>query len=654
MPRAARRPRPAGPPGRRGPCGGDAGGDSPRPARWPPGRLRCCSGSDRRRCCSGSDRHRCCCGCCRCACGCRSDRRRPWPRQCGRDRCSCRRSGRAARRRRWWRWWWCARSARLTVVGRRVALFQQCDLPVGERLTVGADGHRRRGDGRARRRWSGRRRSARRRRGRDRRWDRCRDRRRRRAVGRGPVGPAISLGGILLGAILLDGRLDDPAGDPAPLATGALDVGVLDDGAPERPADGPEPVVSRILSMISPFFRRALALTPSALAISRRVSLSFDSRIDCSSAAAATGVPLFSRPCGVTRRVMEFQERVADRCRPKIDPLNRIRTRPRTRGAARMTEQLARYRLSTVRCNVSDRPAVRRAVPRHRGRCPHRGSLPGRSNRSARWSGSAGRMPVARSTASGNFAGWAVASVTIGPPVRRRTRRAAAMPVAVCGSSSIAARGVRAPDLRERRGVVEARGAERARRCTAARWSASTRGDRSRGTGRAARRSCHRRGRSSRTAAARSSTTPGCPSTGSASARPARVVMSPSLTNRVRMSLALEATTKSADRRAHLAGRSSPASTLPKLPVGTRSVTGPAQRLGGGHVVDDLRHHPRPVDRVDRRQLHPLAERGVVEHRLDEVLAVVERALDGDGVDVRLRRPSSSAGAAPRSVRPRG
>ena len=43
-----------------------------------------------------------------------------------------------------------------------------------------------------------------------------------------------------------------------------------------------------------------------------------------------------------------------------------------------------------------------------------------RSNRSASRGGSGGRMPVARSTASGNLAGWAVASATIGAsPLRR-------------------------------------------------------------------------------------------------------------------------------------------------------------------------------------------------------------------------------------------
>ena len=46
----------------------------------------------------------------------------------------------------------------------------------------------------------------------------------------------------------------------------------------------------------------------------------------------------------------------------------------------------------------------------------------------------AGRRPVAASTASGNFAGWAVASATIGVPGCRK-RWPTATPTAVCGSS---------------------------------------------------------------------------------------------------------------------------------------------------------------------------------------------------------------------------
>ena len=112
-----------------------------------------------------------------------------------------------------------------------------------------------------------------------------------------------------------------------------------------------------------------------------------------------------------------------------------------------------------------------------------------------------------------------------------------------------------------------------------------------------------------------------------------RIDMSPSLTKRVRMSLVFEATTKSAigapirrgdparEDVAEVAGRDA-------------ERDGPGERPRRRHVVHDLRHHARPVDRVDRRQPHPLAERRVVEHRLDEVLAIVERAVDRDRVHV--------------------
>ena len=72
-----------------------------------------------------------------------------------------------------------------------------------------------------------------------------------------------------------------------------------------------------------------------------------------------------------------------------------------------------------------------------------------------------------------------------------------------------------------------------------------------------------------------------------------------------------------------------------------------------GHVVRDLGQDPAPVDRVHRAELQLVAKALVGEHRLHQVLAVVERPLDGDVVHVRLRRRSSSAGAARRSrVRP--
>ena len=59
-----------------------------------------------------------------------------------------------------------------------------------------------------------------------------------------------------------------------------------------------------------------------------------------------------------------------------------------------------------------------------------------------------------------------------------------------------------------------------------------------------------------------------------------------------------------------------------------------AELQGGPEVIDDLRHHAREVDRVHRRQRVAVAEGEIVEAGLGEVLAVVERAVDGDVVHV--------------------
>jgi hypothetical protein len=60
----------------------------------------------------------------------------------------------------------------------------------------------------------------------------------------------------------------------------------------------------------------------------------------------------------------------------------------------------------------------------------------GRSSRSARRGGNSGRTPIAACTASGNFAGWAVASVTTGDVPSCFSLRATATPTALCGSST--------------------------------------------------------------------------------------------------------------------------------------------------------------------------------------------------------------------------
>ena len=104
---------------------------------------------------------------------------------------------------------------------------------------------------------------------------------------------------------------------------------------------------------------------------------------------------------------------------------------------------------------------------------------------------------------------------------------------------------------------------------------------------------------------------------------------------RVRMSLRLEPTISVAigrPMRGGVAGEDV-AEIAGRHGEGDRAV-GRAERSGGVDVIDDLRHDARPVDRVDRRQPDAVAEGGVVEQRLHQVLAVVEGAVDGDVVDV--------------------
>ena len=73
-----------------------------------------------------------------------------------------------------------------------------------------------------------------------------------------------------------------------------------------------------------------------------------------------------------------------------------------------------------------------------------------------------------------------------------------------------------------------------------------------------------------------------------------------------------------------------------------------AERDRAGEVIDDLGEDARPVDRVDARQAELVAEGEIAEQRLDDRLAVVERALDRRSHGRSPGRPSSSACAARR------
>ena len=65
---------------------------------------------------------------------------------------------------------------------------------------------------------------------------------------------------------------------------------------------------------------------------------------------------------------------------------------------------------------------------------------------------------------------------------------------------------------------------------------------------------------------------------------------------------------------------------------------GAAEGNGGDKIVGDLCDDAPPIDRIDGGKPHAVTEGEIVEHRLDQTLAVVERALDGNGVHVVLGR----------------
>ena len=153
------------------------------------------------------------------------------------------------------------------------------------------------------------------------------------------------------------------------------------------------------------------------------------------------------------------------------------------------------------------------------------------------------RPPQASATAAGNLAGCAVASTTIGTPGsanrsadvdcgRAYADRAGSRSLpACCGSSRPPRPSPSSGRLKSRRGSLRAGRPsmrERARLLAARPCSAAPR---------------RRRGRRSRTAAARNSTTPGCPSTARWSRRLRALRYSPLARVRARMSLSLVAIT---------------------------------------------------------------------------------------------------------------
>ncbi len=113
-----------------------------------------------------------------------------------------------------------------------------------------------------------------------------------------------------------------------------------------------------------------------------------------------------------------------------------------------------------------------------------------------------------------------------------------------------------------------------------------------------------------------------------------RASMRPVASRRGRMSLELEPITRRSTRQAD--GPRDPAREHVAEIARGHGECQPAAAERGRRpdVVRHLRRHARPVDRVGRGQSDALAQLLVAEQLLDDALAVVERAVDRDGVHV--------------------
>ncbi len=52
------------------------------------------------------------------------------------------------------------------------------------------------------------------------------------------------------------------------------------------------------------------------------------------------------------------------------------------------------------------------------------------------------------------------------------------------------------------------------------------------------------------------------------------------------------------------------------------------------HVINNLAHDPRPIDRIDRRQMHLVPEFQVIEQGFYNILTIIKRPIDGDVVHI--------------------
>ena len=94
------------------------------------------------------------------------------------------------------------------------------------------------------------------------------------------------------------------------------------------------------------------------------------------------------------------------------------------------------------------------------------------------------------------------------------------------------------------------------------------------------------------------------------------------------------------DRQAHLFGNK-PGKGVAKIAGRHGKANGTVGRAkggSGGEIIDALCGDAGPIDRIDAGQVDSLAEILILEHGLNNGLAVVKRALDGNGAHIVLRR----------------
>ncbi len=84
-----------------------------------------------------------------------------------------------------------------------------------------------------------------------------------------------------------------------------------------------------------------------------------------------------------------------------------------------------------------------------------------------------------------------------------------------------------------------------------------------------------------------------------------------------------------------------PARMSPKLPVGTAKETaryGAPSATAAGKIIDRLRHHPRPIDRIHAGEREFVAQPLIREKRLHQRLGIIEGPVERDDMDILGRK----------------